>query len=113
MTQPLHLFDLPPASNLTDRQTVALTAITAAGYDGLHTDELGAHVHAWQGKHPADETCEWDGSVGRELGVRLRELGLVQQRRRKAPGGDFVLVWTVAGRLDKPRVVPRYDDIPY
>jgi hypothetical protein len=101
------LFDMPPVVQLTNRQTVALTAITAAGYDGLHTDELGAHVHGWQGKHAADETCEWDGSVGRELGVRLRELGLVQQRRRKNPGGGTYTVWTVAGRLAGPRVVDR------
>jgi len=38
-----------PATNLKPRQQAALDAITAAGYDGLHTDELGAHVHAWQG----------------------------------------------------------------
>jgi hypothetical protein len=106
------LFDLPPASKLTDRQTVALTAITTAGYDGLHTDEVGAAVHHWQGKHPG-ETCEWCPSVGKEIGRRLRELGLVQQRRRKAPGGDSVLVWTVAGRLDKPRVVRPGDGIPF
>jgi hypothetical protein len=36
----------------------ALAAITAAGYDGLHTDELGAHVHAWQGKHQPTRRCE-------------------------------------------------------
>lgn len=99
------LFDIEPVHQLTDRQQTALAAITAAGYDGLHTDELGAHVHAWQGKHAADEICEWCGSVGSELGKRLRELQLVQQRRRKAAGGDSVLVWTVAGKLAGPRVV--------
>jgi hypothetical protein len=93
------LFEIPPATQLTDRQTVALAAITAAGYDGLHTDELGAHVHASQGKHAADETCEWCPTVGSELGRRLRELGHAQQRRRKNVGGDTVTVWTVAGRL--------------
>lgn len=93
------LFDIPPAAQLTDRQQTALAAITAAGYDGLHTDELGAHIHAWQGKHAADERCDFCGSVGRELGKRLRELGHAQQRRRKAPNGDTVTVWTVTGRL--------------
>jgi hypothetical protein len=113
MTQPMHLFDLPPATNLTDRQTVALAAITAAGYDGLHTDEVGAAVHAWQGRHSVDDRCLHCASVGKELGPRLCDLGRAQRRYRKAPGRDRVLVWTVAGRLDKPRVVPRYDDIPY
>lgn len=102
MTAQPHLFDPPPATRLTDRQQTALDAITAAGYDGLHTDEVGAHVHAWRGKHAADETCAWCPSVGSELGKRLRHLGLVQQRRRKAPGGDTVTVWTVAGKLPRP-----------
>lgn len=97
------LFDIQPVHQLTDRQQAALDAITAAGYDGLHTDELGAAVHAWQGKHPADETCAFCPSVGNELGRRLRQLGHVQQRRRKAPGGDTVTVWTVAGNLIPPR----------
>lgn len=101
-SQPLHLFALPPATKLTGRQQTALDAITAAGYDGLHTDEVGAAVHAWQGKHSADERCEWCGSVGQELGSRLRDLEWVQQRRRKAAGGDVVTVWTVAGRLVRP-----------
>jgi hypothetical protein len=83
VTRPLQLFDIPPAAQLTDRQQTALDAITAAGYDGLHTDELGAHVHASQGKHAADETCEWCPSVGSELGRRLRELGHAQQRPQK------------------------------
>lgn len=104
MTQPLQLFAVEPTVKLTDRQTVALDAIAAAGYDGLHTDEIGAHVHAWQGKHSAGERCEWDGSLGRELGTALRAKGLVQQRRRKQPGGDLVLVWTVAGKLVAPSV---------
>lgn len=98
------LFDIEPVHQLTERQSVALAAITAAGYDGLHTDELGAAVHGWQGKHAADELCEFCPNVGMELGRRLRELGLVQQRRRKGAGGDVVLVWTVAGKLAVPQV---------
>lgn len=98
------LFQIEPTPQLTARQQHALDAITAAGWDGLHTDEIGAHVHAWQGKHPAGERCEWDGSVGREMGNALRAKGLVQQRRRKQPGGDLVLVWTVAGKLVRPQV---------
>jgi hypothetical protein len=107
------LFEIEPVRQLTGRQAEALAAITAAGYDGLHTDELGAAVHGWQGRHAADETCEWCPSVGMELGRRLRELGLVQQHWRKAPGRERVLVWTVSGRLVRPQVVRPGDGIPF
>lgn len=70
------LFDIEPVRQLTDRQQHALAVITAAGYAGVHTDELGAQVH-----------------------------GLVQQRRRRAPNRDTVTVWTVAGKLAPPRAV--------
>lgn len=100
--EPLHLFDLPRATRLTDRQQHALEAITNAGYDGLHTDELGAIVHTFTGKHDAEGLCEWCGAAGQEVGNALRGK-LVQQRRRKAVGGDTVMVWTVAGKLTPPR----------
>jgi len=106
MTQPLQLFDLPPVTQLTDRQQTALTAIRAAGWDGLHTDEVGACVHAWQGRHPADERCEWCGSVGRELGTSLRDKELVKQRRVKAPGGDHFMVWVAVGAKPVRVVAP-------
>jgi hypothetical protein len=103
------LFDLPPTTRLTDRQAHALEKITDAGYDGLHTDELGAIVHAFTGKHPADQLCEWCGSAGLEVGKALRGKALVQQRRRKSVGGDAVMVWTIAGKLNPPRAVPDPD----
>jgi hypothetical protein len=103
------LFNLPP--NLTQRQQTALNTITAAGWDGVTTDELGAAVHAAQGKHAADELCAFCGSAGRELGTRLRALGYVQQRRRGEPG-RFFYVWTVAGKLARPDA-RTHDWIPF
>jgi hypothetical protein len=43
MSEALQLFPLPP--HLTDRQQRALDAITAAGHDGLTSDELGQALH--------------------------------------------------------------------
>jgi len=87
----LQLFQLDPV--VKGRQHAALEAIRLAGWDGLASDELGAHVHGWQGKHPADETCEWCPVVARELGTKLRDLKLVRQRRVTAPGRDTYMVW--------------------
>jgi len=97
------LFDVPTQPKLTDRQEHALTVIQQAGAAGVHTDELGAAVHAWQGRHGSDDICEFCASAGQELGRALRAKGLAQQRRRKAVGGDTVTVWTVAGRLPRER----------
>jgi hypothetical protein len=95
------LFDPGPANgNLTDRQQRALDLITAAGYAGLMTDELGAALH--YPKHGLNDRCEFCGATGHEVGAALRARGLVQQRRRRAPGGDVYTVWTVAGDLRKP-----------
>lgn len=105
----MRLFDVPAVPILTPRQQRAYDAIVAAGFDGLYTDELGAVLHP----HDDDERCDFCGSSGQEVGKALRAKGLVQQRRRKAAGGDSVLVWTVAGRLDKPRVVRPGEGIPF
>lgn len=104
MSEQLALIDIPPV--LTDRQQVAFNAIARSGYDGLHTDELGAAVHAWQHRHGEDERCQFCGSVAMELGRALRAKGYVQQRRRRMPGGDQVTVWTVSGKLERPDVRP-------
>lgn len=104
MSEAMQLFETPDEPRLTDRQAHALNAIREAGAAGLHTDELGAAVHAFTGKHASDTLCEWCPQAGIEVGRALRQKGLAQQRRRKAPGGDTVTVWTVAGKL--PRAVP-------
>jgi hypothetical protein len=111
MTAQLALIDVAAQPRLTDRQQHALQTIQQAGWAGLHTDELGAHIHDWQRKHSSDETCEWCATSGLEVGRALRAKGLVQQRRRKAPGGDTVMVWTVSGRL--PRASSDSNEIPY
>jgi hypothetical protein len=98
MSEALQLFDVPAVPRLTDRQQTAFDAIKQTGYDGLHTDEVGAIVHG----HPDGATCQWCGSAGQELGRALRAKQLVQQRRRKAPNGDTVTVWTIAGKLPPP-----------
>jgi hypothetical protein len=101
VSEALQLFDVPATPRLTDRQQCALDAICAAGWEGLHTDELGALAHG----HGPEQRCQWCGSAGQELGKALRAKGLVRQRRRKAPNGDTVTVWTVAGRLPAPEAV--------
>lgn len=105
----MQLFDVPEEPKLTERQKHALEKITDAGFDGLHTEELGAIVHAFTGKHPSETLCEWCGSAGLEVGKALRGKQLVQQRKRKSAGGDAVMVWTVAGKLDPPRAAPDPD----
>jgi hypothetical protein len=103
MTEALQLFPLPP--HLTDRQQRALDAITAAGHDGLTSDELGEALH----QHGGDTLCEWCGSAGHEVGTALRAKALVKQRRRKGPGGDHYMVWiTVDAKPERDRV----DDFP-
>jgi hypothetical protein len=103
MTEALHLFPLPPS--LTDRQQRALDAITATGYDGLTSDELGQALH----QHVDDTLCEWCGSAGHEVGNALRAKELVKQRRRKAPGGDHYMVWIT---VDAKPARDRVDDFP-
>src|SRR3954465_5175904 len=90
------LFDPGPANgNLTPLQTRALAAITATGWDGLTTDELGQVIHA--AKHDPREPCLFCGSAGRAMAISLRQKQLVQQRRRRAYAGDFYMVWVAAG----------------
>jgi hypothetical protein len=106
------LFDPGPANgNLTDRQQRALDLITTSGYAGLMTDELGAALH--YPKHGLNDRCEFCGATGHEVGAALRARGLVQQRRRRAPGGDVYTVWTVAGDLRKPVDRDNEGVIPY
>jgi hypothetical protein len=107
---PSRLFDVPPIQKLTDRQQRALAAITVAGFDGLHTDELGAILHAGTYTHALHDRCTFCGAAGNEVGKALRKKGLVQQRRRRAVGGDTYMVWTVAGKLS--RAPERDYDLP-
>jgi hypothetical protein len=107
--QPLRLFDAPAVHRLTERQQFALDAITAAGWDGLQTDELGAILH--YPKHAIHETCEWCPSAGKQMGESLRQKQLVQQRRRQAPGRDFYMVWVAAG-VPAKRPVERDNGFP-
>jgi hypothetical protein len=95
--QPDRLFDIPTIPQLTDRQQRALDAITAAGFDGLTSDEVGAILH--EHSHGANERCMYCASTGNEVGRALRAKGLVQQRRRKTPAGYTYMVWTIAGKL--------------
>lgn len=114
--QPVEQLALVPAPpKLSDRQQAALDALKAAGYDGLHTDELGAIVHSFSLKHGAAMRCEWCGAAGQEVGKALRAKGLAQQRRRRLPGGDLVVVWTTAGKLERVEGMPpgMTDRIPF
>lgn len=107
MSAVLQLFPLPPV--LTNRQQRALDAITRAGWGGLASNDLGAHVHA----HPDDGRCEFCGSAGSELGKALRRKGLVRQRRVKTPGGDCFMVWVAVAARKPVRVIdPDIDPFP-
>lgn len=98
MTTQLQLVAIPATPVLTARQQTAYDAIQQAGSDGLATDELGALLH----RHGRDDRCEWCPRTGLEVGRALRAKGLVRQRRRRAPGGDSYMVWTVAGKVARP-----------
>lgn len=65
---------------LTERQQVALDAITVAD-GGLPSDEIGAVLHEWRGSHDRGTRCSFCTSEGRQLAVRLKQLGRVVQRR--------------------------------
>lgn len=78
------------APKLTGRQQRALQTITDAGWDGITSYDLGCRL----GVHTM-----WAATSGHDVGVALRRKGLVQQRRRGRS-----MVWTVAGKLDRPDV---------
>lgn len=116
--QQLRLVDLPAPAvpKLTARQQAAYDAIVDAGYEGLHTDELGAIVHAFTGKHSDEDRCAWCGKAGLEVGNALRSRHeLVRQRRRRDDRGEALTVWTVAGKLPAPKDRPSgmTDEIPF
>lgn len=48
--------------------------------DGLSADEAGQVVHAVEGKHGADETCEWCPWAGGKVLRSLEAKGLVSCR---------------------------------
>lgn len=95
MTEQLALIDVPAAPALTDRQQHALDAITAAGADGIHSDELGALLCERNGKHSAGDRCQWCTKNGLGVLNRLRELGLVRYRSK-------LKAWTATGTPDPP-----------
>ena len=95
------LFDPGPADGvLTDRQQKALYAIKGAGWDGITSEDLGAVMH--YPKHPLRETCSFCSSTGYELGVALRQRGLVRQRRRQDGHGLVYMVWTTVDARKQP-----------
>lgn len=107
----LALVDVPAVPKLTERQQRALEHITVAGWAGLSSDELGAKMHD---RHSDDDRCAFCGSTGNELGRALRTKGLAVQRRRRGPGGDGYMVWTIPGRLEEPQPVSAASgSIPY
>lgn len=67
---------------LTDRQRYALDELERADVDGLQTDELGALLHARNGKHSAEDRCVWCGKDGRGVLEALRAKELVRYRSR-------------------------------
>ena len=104
----LLLVDVPAIPKLTDRQQRAHRLLEEAGCDGLSSDELGAHFHT----HTADERCEWCGTTGFELGQALRREGVAKQRRRRAPGGDYFMVWVTVDAKAERIDTPGYNEFP-
>lgn len=87
MSEQLRIVDEPPA--LTERQEYVLERITAAGADGLFSDEIGAVLHARKHlsmmagrlyNHAADDRCEYCGRDGRGVALELKAKGRVVQR---------------------------------
>lgn len=69
----------PAGRALTPRQQTALEHIAA--HQPVASDELGAHLCSWAGKHTVDHRCPWDGPNGRQVGDALKAKGLVRYRR--------------------------------
>lgn len=69
----------PAGRALTPRQQHALETI--AKLQPVASDELGAHLCSWAGKHTIDHRCPWDGPNGRQVGDALKAKGLVRYRR--------------------------------
>ncbi len=75
-------------NGLTPRQQHALDTIERM--QPIASDELGAELCAWRGKHPSDQRCQWCAKNGREVGAALRRKGFVRFRRRSDG-------WTLTG----------------
>lgn len=87
MTEQLQLVDVPTTGRST-RTEFVMNAIRTAGDSGLHPDEIGAILHAYDGKHAAAERCEWCGQDGIRLLRRLNRQRLVTRKH----GGAAVAV---------------------
>jgi hypothetical protein len=96
MTEQLRLVDVPSPPVLTDRQQHAFDAIKAAGWEGLHHDELGAIEHERKGKHARGDRCAFCGQDGKSLGKELQRKGIVVQRRRSPAS------WTTRDATPEP-----------
>jgi hypothetical protein len=100
MTDQLNLggdMPTPPERPLTDRQQHALHIISQAGWQGITSDELGAHLHQYRqengGKgHTTDHRCDWCSHEGQEAGKALHTRGLIYRRER--------LHWTLIEHRD-------------
>lgn len=69
---------------LTDRQQAVLDALTAAGQDGLDTDQAGAIAHELkEGRwaHGRDDRCAYCAQDGKQILQRLADLGHARYRR--------------------------------
>lgn len=66
---------------LTEKQAFMFELVRHAGQAGLPCDDVGAAWCAKNGKHPADDRCEWCASSGRSVLRSLRRKGHVKSRR--------------------------------
>ena len=75
-----HLFDPGPGEGaMTSHQQIVWQAIQDAGE--LTPILAGRIIHASNGAHPANVTCEWCRSTGRAVLDNLRDRQLVKRRR--------------------------------
>jgi hypothetical protein len=98
VSEQLRLIDPDPPA-LTERQQHVLDRIAAAGEEGLHTEEVGAVLHARNGRHAADELCAYCARDGRSVAEELKKKGRVAMRARPTR-------WVVAG-TPRPSKVKR------
>lgn len=74
------LFAEPLATVEPQPRLQELVLRAALRLDGLSADEAGQVVHAVEGKHSADEMCEWCPWAGGKVLKALEAKGLVSCR---------------------------------
>jgi hypothetical protein len=92
---------------LTDRQQLVWNLVRHA-YDGVSADEAGAAVHAFNGKHDADDRCEWCATTGKSVlrSVPLRKLAIRRKDGRWRPRDPKDQLGAGSAQIDSDDGIP-------